>query len=172
MIKEIVVYPNKLLKEKSVEVKEFDEKLHSLLDDMFDTMIAKDGIGLAGIQIGVAKRVLIICLPREDEKQYKEDVIEIINPKIISSSGEYIGQEGCLSVPDFYDDVKRYKSIECEYFDRFGKKQLIKAEDLLSVAIQHEIDHLDGKLFIERLPMLKRKKFEKEWKQKRRKKKN
>ena len=171
MIREIVIYPNKILKKKSKPVKNFNSDLHTLLDDMYDTMISKSGIGLAAIQIGVDKRVLIINLPREEndeEIQYKEDLLEIINPVIISKNGEEIYKEGCLSVPEFYEEVKRAKEIEIEYFDRYGNKQNLKADSLLAIAIQHEIDHLDGYLFVERLPLLKRKKFEKEWKKKKR----
>jgi len=172
MIREIVVYPNKILKKKSKTVIEFDEKLHQLLDDMYETMISKNGIGLAAIQIGVDKRVLIINLPRKDENneevQIKDDLLEIINPIILSKDGSEVYKEGCLSVPEFYEEVKRAKNIEVEFYDRFGNKHTIKTDGLLSIAIQHEIDHLEGHLFIEKLPLLKRKKFEKEWKKKKR----
>lgn len=162
MTKAILTYPNKKLKEVSSEVITFNIQLHQLLDDMFDTMIQK-GIGLAAIQIGIAQRVLIINLPNEDGIQEREKTLEIINPILLKQEGKTICQEGCLSVPKFYADVKRFKCIEIKYQDRFGQDHQISSEDFLAIAIQHEIDHLDGKLFVDKLGVLKRKKFEKEW---------
>ena len=165
MILEILTYPNKKLFVKSLEVKVFDEGLHKFLDDMYETMIAKNGIGLAAIQTGEAKRVLIVNLVDEESKeQRKEDLLEIMNPKILRKEGEIIYQEGCLSVPGYYEDVKRAEFITLEYQDRFGQRQELEADGLLSVAIQHEMDHLDGHLFIERIGYNKRKKFDKEYK--------
>lgn len=164
MVLEIVHYPNPILKKRSKEIDAFDEGLHSFLDDMYETMIAKDGVGLAAIQVGREARALIVNLAREDKKQYKDDLFEIINPKILNQSGEIFFTEGCLSIPNFYDDVLRSNEIEIEYFNRFGERQELKAEGYLAVAIQHEIDHLDGILFIDRLSLLKRKKFQKEFK--------
>lgn len=164
MILEVVTYPNKILKQISQEVSVFDEALHSFLDDMYDTMIAKNGIGLAAIQVGEAKRILIINMPDENDEQNKENLLEIINPVITFREGEEIHQEGCLSVPGFYEDIKRSKHIILEYVDRHNQKHTIETDDFLAVAIQHEMDHLDGKLFIEKLSILKRKKFEKEYK--------
>ncbi len=166
MVKEVLTYPNKTLKEISKDVKKFDEKLHILLNDMYDTMMAKNGVGLAAIQIGTALNVLIINPLDEEKNQKKEDLIEVINPKIIFAEGEVIFNEGCLSVPSFYEDVKRAKVIEIEFFDRFGEKKVIKDDGFLAIAFQHEIDHLKGHLFIEKLSIIKRKKFEKEWKKK------
>lgn len=166
MIREVLVYPDKRLKQVSSDVDIFDEDLHILLDDMFETMHAKDGIGLAAIQIGIAKNILIINIPNPEEDQEKEKTLEVINPKIIRAEGEEIHQEGCLSVPGYYEEVSRYKNIVVEFYDRYGKRQEIECDDLLSVAFQHEMDHLNGKLFIEKLSFLKRKKFEKEWKKK------
>ena len=132
---------------------------------MYETMIAKNGIGLAAIQTGEAKRILIVNLVDEESKeQQKEDLLEIINPKILRKEGEIIYQEGCLSVPGYYEDVKRAEFITLEYQDRFGERQELEADGLLSVAIQHEMDHLDGHLFIERIGYNKRKKFDKEYK--------
>ena len=165
MILEILTYPNKKLFVKSLEVKVFDEELHKFLDDMYEIMIAKNGIGLAAIQTGEAKRILIVNLVDEESKeQRKEDLLEIINPKILRKEGEIIYQEGCLSVPGYYEDVKRAEFITLEYQDRFGQRREFEADGLLSVAIQHEMDHLDGHLFIERIGYNKRKKFDKEYK--------
>ena len=164
MIREIITYPNKILKQKSKDVTDFDKELHTLLDDMYETMIAKNGIGLAAIQVAVPLNALIINLPDKDDKQKKDDLLEIINPTIIQKEGKTVYQEGCLSVPGFYEEVQRAEHIKVEYFNRYGEKQTLDCHKLLAIAIQHEMDHLKGELFIEKLSYLKRKKFEKEWK--------
>lgn len=166
MIREILVYPDKKLKEISKDVESFDEELHELLEDMKETMYAKEGIGLAAIQIGVAKRVLIINLADEDGNQNPEELVEVINPVILEGDGKIVYQEGCLSVPTFYEEVERFEKIKVRYFDRYGNKIEKELEGLMAIAFQHESDHLNGKLFIEKLSYLKRKKFEKEWKKK------
>ncbi|CAA6822657.1 MAG: Peptide deformylase (EC [uncultured Sulfurovum sp.] len=167
MVKDIVVYPDKRLKTVSTEVTEFNETLHTLLDDMYETMVQKKGVGLAAIQVGVPKRVLIVNLPEsdaEDVEIIKEDTLEIINPIFTNMEGSCKNQEGCLSVPGFYEDVERFSHIVMEYQDRHGEKKVIENQDFLAIALQHEMDHLNGKVFIEKLSILKRKKFEKEWK--------
>jgi len=167
MVREIVVYPDKRLKLISKEVTAFDGALHDLLDDLYDTMIARNGVGLAAIQVGVDKRALIINVPLEAEDgehdQPKENTLEMINPVIIEQDGTEKFQEGCLSIPGVYEDVERAKHVKIEYFDRNGDTHTIEDDDFLAVAMQHEMDHLDGKVFIEKLSFLKRKKFEKEW---------
>jgi len=160
----IVVYPNKRLKAISKEVTEFDAKLHKFLDDMYDTMLESNGLGLAAIQVDVASRVLLLCIPDDEGEQSYDDLLEVINPKLSKMTGSMVYQEGCLSVPSFYEDIERYEKLTMIYFDRHGNEKVIEADGLLSVAIQHEIDHLDGKLFIEKLPYGRRKKFEKEYK--------
>ncbi len=168
MVRDIVVYPDKRLKIVSKEVTEFNEELHELLEDMYDTMVSKKGVGLAAIQIGVPKRVLIINLPEDDSKDEikKEDTLEVINPVFIEKNGSCKNQEGCLSVPGFYEDIERAKHVIVEYQDRHGEKHTIDTDTFLAIALQHEYDHLEGKVFIEKLSILKRKKFEKEWKKK------
>ncbi|MFA9374861.1 peptide deformylase [Poseidonibacter sp.] len=166
MIREVITYPNKLLRTKSEDVVEFDDKLHTLLDDMYETMMNQSGVGLAAIQISVPLNVLIISLPNEEDIQDKEDLIEAINPVITHKDGEQVFTEGCLSVPGFSEDITRAQHIIVEYFNRFGEKQTMECEDFLAVAWQHEMEHLAGHLFIENLSFLKRKKFEKEWKKK------
>jgi len=170
MVREIVVYPDKRLKLISKEVTSFDGALHDLLDDMYDTMRARNGVGLAAIQVGVDTRALIINIPLEDEDgehdQPKENTLEMINPVIVEQDGTEKFQEGCLSIPGVYEDVERAKHVKVEYFDRNGEKHTIEDDDFLAVAMQHEMDHLDGKVFIEKLSYIKRKKFEKEWKRK------
>ncbi len=167
MIREILIYPNKRLKVVSKDVTSFDAKLHTLLDDMYETMVAKNGVGLAGIQIGIELRVLIVNIPIGDDDnalQPKENTLEVINPIFLEKNGTRIYQEGCLSIPTVFEEVKRAKHIKLEYQDRFGKKQIIEDNEFLSIALQHEIEHLEGHLFIENLSFSKRKKFEKEWK--------
>ena len=164
MIREIITYPNKLLRTKSQDVEKFDEELHALLDDMYETMIAASGVGLAAIQVAIPKNILIINIPNEEDIQDKNELIEAINPKITHKDGVQVFTEGCLSVPGFSEDVTRAKHIIVEYFNRFGEKQTMECEDFLAVAWQHEMEHLSGHVFIENLSFTKRQKFEKEWK--------
>ena len=167
MIRDIVIYPDKRLKMISKEVTEFDSELHTLLDDMYETMVAKNGVGLAAIQIGVDKRALIINLPDDDSEdvlQLREETLEIINPVFIKKEGSCRHQEGCLSIPKVYEDIERAEHVVLEYQNRHGEKFTIDNNEFLAIALQHEIDHLDGKVFIEKLSFIKRKKFEKEWK--------
>jgi len=161
---DIVTYPNKVLKKISKPVERFDKEFHTLLDDMYETMVAKNGVGLAAIQVAVPIRALLIDIGDEEGKQSKDTLIEVINPEFLEWSGAVKDTEGCLSVPEYFDEVERYEKVKVKYFDRFGKEHITEADGLLSVAFQHETDHLDGHLFIERLDYIKRKKFEKEWK--------
>lgn len=160
----ILTYPNPILRQKSKPVELFDSELHAFLDNMYETMIDRHGVGLAAIQVGRAQQILIVNIPREDGEQHKEDVLEIINPTFLKQEDEIEWEEGCLSVPDFYENVKRFGSISIAYKDRFGNDKILQAQDFLAVAIQHEIDHLNGILFVDKLPILRRKKFEKELK--------
>jgi peptide deformylase len=170
VIRDIVVYPDKRLKMVSKPVECFDEELHTLLDDMYETMIAKNGVGLAAIQVGVPLRALIINVPVETdsedprEQQPKENTLEVINPVILEADGTTRYQEGCLSVPGYFEEVERYKEVRIEYQDRHGKKFILEDDEFLSIALQHEIDHLDGNVFVEKISIIKLKKFEKEWK--------
>jgi peptide deformylase len=162
MVRNVLTYPNKKLKLKSKKVDRFDESLFTLLDDMYETMLHYGGIGLAAIQIGIALDVIIIELRDEDDNVLLPKV-EIMNPVLKSKSGETKYKEGCLSVPDFYEEITRSSEVVLEYQDRNGDLFTIDADGLLAIAIQHEMDHLDGKLFFERLSILKRKKFDKEY---------
>ena len=166
MIREVITYPNKLLRLKSKDVEQFDIELHTLLDDMYDTMMAQGGVGLAAIQVGIPLNILIINLPNEEDIQEKDALIEAINPIVTQKDGIQIFTEGCLSIPGFSEDITRAQHIIVEYFDRDGNKKIMECEDFLAVAWQHELEHLAGHLFIENLSILKRKKFEKEWKKK------
>lgn len=160
----IVEYPDKKLREKSVKVEKFNEELHELLDAMYPMMINTNGIGLAAIQVAHAIQALIINIPNEDGEQPKENLIEMINPVITNKKGETTYQEGCLSVPSFYEDIVRFETITVNYQDREGNTKTLEAEELLSIAIQHEYDHLQGILFIDKLSSSRRRKFEKEYK--------
>ena len=140
-IRKIVIYPAEVLEKKCRPVVKFDRKLAKLLDDMYDTMIEHDGVGLAAPQIGIDKRIAIVDI--DDEL----GTIEMINPRIINTSGEQTGPEGCLSFPDLFGEVTRPNYVKIEAFDRKGKKFTLEAEEFLARAIQHEIDHLDGVLF-------------------------
>lgn len=166
MIREIITYPNKLLRTKSKDVEVFNEELHTLLDDMYETMISAKGVGLAAIQVAVPLNILIINIPNEEDIQDKNELIEAINPKITHKDGVQVYQEGCLSVPGYYEDITRANHIIVEYFNRFGEKQIMETEGFLAVAWQHEMEHLEGHVFIENLSFTKRQKFEKEWKRK------
>jgi peptide deformylase len=163
MILDIKVFPDKVLRKKSEPVKDIDEKIKKLLDDMTETMYAAPGIGLAAPQVGVNKRVLVIDILSHDEKG---GLLKIINPEILSAEGEVIGEEGCLSIPLEYADVKRYEKVTVKYLDENGEEKVIEAEGLLSRALQHEIDHLDGILFIDKISPLKREMIKKRFKKK------
>lgn len=164
MILPIITYPNKQLKTRSQQVVNFDPLLHQFLDDMYETMMKFNGIGLAAIQVANPIRALILCIPDEEGNQHKENLLEIINPVIHTPEGSVHYQEGCLSVPGFYEDIERHESLTLQYQNRHGEECTLHANELLAIAIQHEIDHLEGKLFIERLTYNRRKKFEKEYK--------
>src|SRR5690554_2410661 len=133
----IVEYPDKRLKEKSDIIEKFDKELHLLLDEMYNIMLESNGIGLAAIQVGVAKQVLIINIPDEDGEQSVETLIEMVNPIITKKSGETTYQEGCLSVPSFYEDINRFEKLSVNYQDRDGNTKTLEADGLLSIAIQH-----------------------------------
>ena len=160
----IVEYPDKRLRQISKEVKVFDKKLHDILDAMYPMMIDTNGIGLAAIQVEQAIRVLILNIPDEEGEQPKENLLEMINPVITRKDGDTLYQEGCLSVPKFYEEVKRFESVSVNYQDRDGNTHFLEADGLLSIAVQHEMDHLEGILFIDKLSYARRKKFEKEYK--------
>lgn len=153
----ILTYPEPVLSQKAEEVKVFDQELATLLDNMGETMYHDAGIGLAANQVGVLKRVVVVDISRD-----KWEKIEFVNPVITQRSGKMSYEEGCLSVPEFRDTVERSKEIVVRAQDRNGKEFELKASDLMAVCLQHEIDHLDGVLFIERLSRLKRQLF-KRW---------
>jgi peptide deformylase len=150
----IVTYPDKFLKEPTKPVENIDGKLMDAVDNMGETMYAAPGIGLAAIQVGIDQSFLVYDISPGDEKR---QLSVLVNPRIVEKEGEIISEnEGCLSVPDYRADVKRYASIIVEGYDGNEKPVRIEAHDLLSVVLQHEIDHLQGTLFIDRISSLKR----------------
>ena len=137
-----------------MDVETVNDEIRKLADDMADSMYAAEGIGLAAIQIGVAKRILVIDL---DQKEGEKNPVAYINPKITWASDEMaVFEEGCLSVPEIWDDVERPARVTCEYLDRDGKKQVLEADGMLATCLQHEMDHLNGVLFIDHLSRLKK----------------
>lgn len=140
---------DKVLKEKAQPVAKIDRRIKKLVDDMFETMYAADGVGLAAPQIGVSARIVVLDVG--------DGPIELINPELVLTEGCEVGAEGCLSVPGIYGDVERYAKVTVEGLNRTGKKVRISGEGLLARALQHEIDHLEGILFIERAKSLSKK---------------
>jgi len=156
MVREIRVYPDEVLRKRAEEVKEFDEELKALVKDMFDTMYEKGGIGLAANQIGVLKRVIVIDVKASSENPEEREQRVFINPEIVSSEGELFENEGCLSLPGLFKRVKRAAKVKVKAQDVDGNEFELEAEGLLSRALQHEIDHLNGVLFIDRLSPIQR----------------
>ncbi len=152
---QILTIPDPRLKYKSINVENFDKNLEKIINDMFDTLSASgNGIGLAAPQVNIHQRIIVMDL-REDEKSNPQI---FINPRIIKFSSEKnINEEGCLSIPEFYAEVERPSKIEVEWFDSKGKKLKKKMTGLLSICMQHEIDHLNGVLFIDHISKLKKK---------------
>jgi peptide deformylase len=162
-IRDILIIPDKRLRAKSEPVKAIDAEVRKLVDDMFETMYAAPGIGLAAIQIGVPTRVVTMDLAAKEESPQPQ---VFINPEIVGSSPEKsVYEEGCLSIPEYYEEVERPEKIKVKYLDLDGKEHELEADGLLATCLQHEIDHLNGVLFIDHISKLKRdmvmKKFKK-----------
>ncbi|ADY73117.1 Peptide deformylase [Desulfurobacterium thermolithotrophum DSM 11699] len=155
MIREIRIYPDDVLKKKAEVVTEFNEELEQLVNDMFETMYKRGGVGLAANQIGILKKVVVIDLHSGKEKQGKEQII-LINPEIVALEGEEVKEEGCLSLPGLYKKVKRAAYAKVKAQNLKGEEFIIEGEGLLARAFQHEIDHLNGIVFIDRLSPLQR----------------
>ena len=144
-LREIREYGDEILKKKSREIEKIDEKLQVLIDDMIDTMHEYNGVGLAAVQVGILKRLIVIDL--YDDK----GPIAMINPVIIKEKGEQECEEGCLSFPNQFAKIIRPAEVTVEYTDRDGKKVKLKAKELLAQAISHEVDHLNGEVFIDKI---------------------
>jgi peptide deformylase len=153
-IKPLIILPDPLLRQVSKPIERVDAETKRLAQDMLDTMYDAPGIGLAAVQIGVGRRMLVIDVSREDEEKTP---LVFINPEILSSSEDRsVYEEGCLSIPDYYAEVERPAQVTVKYVDREGKDQTIDAEGLLATCLQHEVDHLNGILFIDHISRLKR----------------
>jgi len=153
MVREIVIWPDPILKKKASPVSQVDDSTRSLVNDMFETMYAADGVGLAAPQIGVLKQVIVLdTTPRQPESK----PVAMINPQIIAKEGTTRYSEGCLSVPGEAEEVERAARVTAKFLDVSGREQTIEADGLLAVAIQHETDHLHGTMFVDYLSPLKR----------------
>ncbi|MGE0083177.1 MAG: peptide deformylase [Desulfococcaceae bacterium] len=154
-IMKVLTYPDPFLKRTAKPVENIDEDMHKLIEHMVFTMYDAPGVGLAAMQVGVDKSLIVYDGGLGKEEERKPEVL--INPKIVASEGSVISEnEGCLSVPDFRADVKRCAAVAVEGVDRNGKPVRIERDDFLAVVLQHEIDHLNGTLFIDRISSLKR----------------
>jgi len=153
-IKPIITEPNKILRQKSKEVDSVGKEEQKLMDDMLDTMYDANGIGLAAIQIGIPKRIIVMDIAKNDEKR---NPLFFVNPVIKNKNSELSTyEEGCLSVPNYFAEIDRPKKCDVEYLDYNGEKKILNAEGLLATCIQHEMDHLEGILFIDYLSKLKK----------------
>jgi peptide deformylase len=154
---DIITLPDKLLRSKSAPVERIDDDLRRFLDDMLETMYEAPGIGLAAVQVGVPRRIVTVDIAKREDENAPPNPMFLINPEIVSSSEERdVHEEGCLSIPEYYAEVERPASIRIRYLDRNGKLQEIDANGILAVCLQHEVDHLNGTLFIDHLSKLKR----------------
>ena len=153
-IRKILTEPDPFLRQKSVNVEEVNDEIRSLMDDMLETMYNAPGIGLAAIQVGVPKRVIVIDLSKNDEKK---NPFYLVNPEILSKSRKDASyEEGCLSVPNQFAEISRPDTCKVKYLDYEGKVKILDAKGLLATCIQHEMDHLEGILFIDYLSKLKK----------------
>ena len=150
---EVLKVPNPFLKKKARPVDKIDDEILKILDDMAETMYYSNGIGLAATQVGIDKRLVVIDFSTEKKKM---ELLKLINPEILSVDGELIMEEGCLSVPEIRDEVKRPRWVRFRYLDTEGNIREVEDEGLLARVIQHEIDHLDGIVFLDRLSPLKK----------------
>lgn len=153
-ILEIKKCPDPVLRKKAEAVNNIDKDIFTLIDDMLETMYDASGIGLAANQVGFLKRVIVIDVEYKSSRY--ENPIVLLNPVIISSKGEMVSEEGCLSIPEIFGDVPRYREVEVCGLDKRGDKVIIKADGMLAKALQHEIDHIDGFLFWDRTGKVKR----------------
>ncbi|MBK8816611.1 MAG: peptide deformylase [Methylococcaceae bacterium] len=152
----ILEFPDERLRKKAVDVKTVDRNIKKLVDDMLETMYSAKGIGLAATQVNVHQRIVVIDISEE-----KDDPLCLINPVIIEKEGTEESEEGCLSVPGFFEKVKRAEKIKVKALDNEGNPFELEADDLLAVCIQHELDHLEGKLFVDYISSLKRERIKK-----------
>lgn len=160
MIREIRLLGDPILRRTTATVERFDTELAAFLDDLVETMYGAEGIGLAAPQVGDPRRVTVIDVSEERDGS---GVIELVNPRILRSTGTIESEEGCLSIPGVVETIERAAEVEVEYHDRNGERRVVAASELLARALQHEIDHLEGILFIDYLGTLKRRMVVREW---------
>lgn len=160
-IRRIYQYPEPVLRKKAIPIENFDDNLKTLIADMAETMYDAPGIGLAAPQVGESLRLLIVDIGKEQEER---NYLAVINPEITHHEGKQIDEEGCLSIPDLTANVERYKKITLTFQDEEGREHEIEAEGRLAVVLQHEMDHLDGILFLDHLSPLKRNLYKKKMK--------
>jgi peptide deformylase len=158
---EICTHPDPVLRKRASDVQKVDRALRKLIDDMAETMYDAPGVGLAANQVGKLARLLVIDLQKPD---YENGLIALVNPKIVAAKGQITFEEGCLSVPNYFAEVKRFNEVTVRGLDQDGRPVEIEASGLLAVVLQHEIDHLDGKLFVDRLGPIARDIFRRKWK--------
>lgn len=158
MLLDILKYPDPFLKTVAKPVEKVDDSIKKLIEDMIETMYHAKGIGLASVQVGVDKRVVVLDIPGEDEKERRkgQNLMALVNPEIISAEGTTVYEEGCLSIPGITADVDRAARLTVKALDKDGKPFQIEAAGLFAIALQHEIDHINGILFIDRISRIKR----------------
>ncbi|MBJ6760995.1 peptide deformylase [Myxococcaceae bacterium JPH2] len=153
MVRDILIWPDPILKQKAKPVAKVDDSVRALVKDMFETMYAADGVGLAAPQVGVLQRIVVIdASPRQPESK----PLAMINPRIIATEGETTYTEGCLSIPGEAEDVDRAAIVTVTFLDAEGQEQTLQCDGLLAIAVQHETDHLDGTVYVDHLSTLKR----------------
>lgn len=168
MLLKVKEYDEAVLRKKAAFITSIDDKLRTLVVNMFETCYKSDGIGLAAPQVGVSKRLFVLSVPIETSEEENEEENSdsnsrdnyfeeaFINPEFVSKEGNVVGEEGCLSIPEIYADVERAEKVTVKYFNLDGEEKELSVDGLVAKAIQHENDHLDGVLFVDRLPMLKK----------------
>jgi peptide deformylase len=162
-IRTIRVYPDPVLRNKTARVEKVDKSLDGLIQDMVETMHDAPGVGLAANQVGVPLQLAVIDLSSREDDEDRHPLLVLINPEIMSSAGTTVEEEGCLSIPDFSEKVKRAAKVKVRAQDRTGQIFELEAEGLLAKALQHEIDHLNGLLFVDRLSPLKKNIFKRRY---------
>jgi peptide deformylase len=161
MVREILIWPDPLLKKKASAVAKVDDSVRKLIDDMFETMYAADGVGLAAPQIGVLKNVIVLdTRPRQPDSQ----PVAMVNPVIVEKVGTTLYTEGCLSIPGEAEEIERAAQVTVKFLDRDGQEQQLQCDGLLAIAVQHETEHLEGVLFVDHLSTLKREMIKKRMK--------
>jgi peptide deformylase len=155
-LREICIYPAPVLRNKTARVERIDSTLDRLIEDMVETMHAAPGVGLAANQVGVPLQLAVIDLSSRENEEQRHPLLVIINPELIVMEGSVLEEEGCLSIPDYAEKVRRAARVKVRAQDRTGKQFELEAEGLMAKALQHEIDHLNGLLFVDRLSSLKK----------------